>query len=56
MSSVSNIDWNNVIKKEARGLKDDDLGSQKVSANDIITKVDIVDKETYAISKIYCKI
>lgn len=45
-----NIDWNEVIKKEARGLKDDDLGEvQEVRGDVVITKVGVVDKETYAI-------
>jgi len=45
-----NIDWNDVIKKEARGLKDDDLGEvQEVRGNVVITQVGVVDKETYAI-------
>ena len=45
-----NIDWNDVIKKEARGLKDDDLGEvQEVRGDVVITKVGVVDKETYAI-------
>jgi hypothetical protein len=47
-----NIDWNDVIKKEARGLKDDDLGEvQDVRGDVVITKVGVVDKETYAIPK-----
>jgi len=46
-----NIDWNDVIKKEARGLKDDDLGEvQEVRGNVVITKVGVVDKEIYTIS------
>ena len=50
--SFDNIDWKDVIKKEARGLKDDDLGEvQEVRGDVVITKVGIVDKETYAIPK-----
>ena len=45
-----NIDWKDVIKKEARGLKDDDLGEvQEVRGDVVITKVGVVDKATYAI-------
>lgn len=52
MSSNNNINWNDIIKKEARGLNDDDLGEvQEVRSNDIITKVGVVDKETYCIPK-----
>lgn len=43
--SFDNIDWNDVIKKEARGLKDDNLGEvQEVREDVVITKVGIVDK------------
>jgi hypothetical protein len=50
--SIDNIDWKDTIKKEARGLKDDDLGEvQEVRQNEIITKVGVVDKETYCIPK-----
>lgn len=45
-----NIDWKDVIKKEARGLKDDDLGEvQEIRGDFVIIKVGVVDKETYAI-------
>lgn len=48
----SNIDWKDVIKKEARGLKDDDIGEvQEVRGDVVITTVGVVDKETYAIPK-----
>ncbi len=48
----NNIDWNNMIKKEARGLNDDDLGEvQQILPNDIITTVGMVDKESYCIPK-----
>ena len=52
MSSINNINWNDIIKKEARGLNDDDLGEvQEVRPNEIITKTGVVDKETYCIPK-----
>ncbi len=47
-----NIDWYDVIKKEARGLKDDDIGSLGSSCNDIITKVGIVIKRSTLSQKI----
>ncbi|MDQ4074315.1 MAG: hypothetical protein M3162_08450 [Thermoproteota archaeon] len=50
MSSA--IDWSEVIKKEARGLDDDDLGEvQGFRDEGIITKVGMIDKETYCIPK-----
>ena len=52
MSSFNNINWNDIIKKEARGLNDDDLGElQEVRPNEVVTKVGVVDKETYCIHK-----
>lgn len=52
MSSIDYIDLNNVIKKEARGLCDDELGEvQEVRGNDVITKVGGIDKESYCIPK-----
>jgi hypothetical protein len=40
------------IKKEARSLGDDELGKvQEVRGNDIITKVGLINKETYCIPK-----
>ncbi len=39
MSSIDNIDWNDVIKKETRGLGDDNLGEdQEIRGNDVISK------------------
>jgi hypothetical protein len=35
----SNIEWNDVIKKEARGIDDEDLGEvQEVQGNDMDKK------------------
>jgi hypothetical protein len=49
---VSNIDWNDTIKKEARGINDADLGEvQEVKQDFVITKAGVVDKEVYAIPK-----
>jgi hypothetical protein len=48
----NNINWNDVIKKEARGLNDADLGEvQEVTQDNVITKSGVVDKETYCIPK-----
>jgi hypothetical protein len=46
----SNIDWTDVIKKEARGLNDYDLGEiQEVSNGMILTQRGIVNKEIFNI-------
>ncbi len=46
MSTNNNIDWADVIKKEARGINDADLGEvQEVRQNLVITKAGVVDKE-----------
>ena len=42
------IDWEKVIKKEARGLDDYDLGEvQEVNEDIVITKKGVVDKERF---------
>lgn len=52
MSTNNNIDWADVIKKEARGIDDADLGEvQEVRQNLVITKASVVDKEVYSIPK-----
>ncbi|WP_148685254.1 hypothetical protein [Candidatus Nitrosocosmicus hydrocola] len=46
----SNIDWTDVIKKEARGLNDYDLGEvQEVTNGLILTQKGIVNKEIFSI-------
>ena len=50
--SNNNIDWNDVIKKEARGINDADLGEvQEIRQYNVITKAGVVDKEVYSIPK-----
>jgi hypothetical protein len=50
--SNNNIDWNDVIKKEARGINDADLGEvQEIRLDNVITKSGVVDKEVYSIPK-----
>jgi hypothetical protein len=50
--SNNNIDWNDVIKKEARGINDADLGEvQEIRLDNVITKAGVVDKELYSIPK-----
>jgi len=46
----SNIDWNDVIKKEARGLNDADLGEvQGVSNGFVLTQRGLIDLEIFSI-------
>lgn len=50
--STNNIDWTDVIKKEARGLNDADLGEvQEIRQDNVITKAGVVDKEVYSFPK-----
>lgn len=52
MTSPENIDWMQVVKKEARGKHDDDLGEvQEIRTDNVITKVGLIDKTTYSIPK-----
>jgi uncharacterized protein (TIGR02271 family) len=46
----SNIDWNNVIKKEARGLKDVDLGEvHEVTHGYVLVQKGLIHKEKFYI-------
>ena len=46
----SNINWNDVIKKEARGLNDEDFGEvQEVSNGYVFVQKGIIDKEKFFI-------
>jgi hypothetical protein len=50
--STNSINWTEVVKKEARGLNDADLGEvQEVSTDFVITKAGVVDKEVYSFPK-----
>jgi uncharacterized protein (TIGR02271 family) len=50
--SGSNIDWDLVVKKEARGTDDYDLGEvQEVTADNILTQKGIVEKKWFQIPK-----
>ena len=47
-SYSGNIDWNDIIKKEARGLEDYDLGEvQEVNEWRVVTKKGVVDKDKF---------
>lgn len=46
------IDWNKVVKKEARGLGDYDLGEvQEVNDQFVVTKKGVVDKDRFYLPK-----
>ena len=52
MVTASNIDWNDVIKKEARGSGDEDLGEvQEVGPNYVLVKKGLINKEKFYIPK-----
>jgi hypothetical protein len=52
MSSSDNIEWSQVLKKDARGKDDDDFGEvQEIRQENVITKVGLIDKVTYSIPK-----
>src|SRR6478672_8303997 len=51
-TSTSNIDWDDVIKKEARGSGDEDLGEvQEVGPNYVLVKKGFLNKEKFYIPK-----
>ena len=48
----SNIDWNDVIKKEARGINDADFGEvQELTSGFVITQKGLIDVEVFGIPK-----
>ena len=50
--SSNDIDWHDVIKKEARGINDEDLGEvQDVQSNYVIIEKGMMDKEKFYIPK-----
>jgi hypothetical protein len=52
MGMDSDIEWNSTVKKEARGIDDDDLGEiQGITQTNVITKVGRVDRKTFSIPK-----
>lgn len=52
MPSSNSVDWNLVLKKEARGINGADLGEvQEIHLDNVITKVGLIDKVTYSIPK-----
>jgi uncharacterized protein (TIGR02271 family) len=52
MSSSSTIDWSDVIKKEARGINDEDLGEvQEVGENYVLVQRGLINKDKFYIPK-----
>ena len=52
MSNSNNIDWEDVIKKEARGSDDEDLGEVKETDGDyVIVQKGVINKEKFYIPK-----
>jgi uncharacterized protein (TIGR02271 family) len=52
MSSSSTIDWSDVIKKEARGSNDEDLGEvQEVGENYVLVQRGLINKDKFYIPK-----
>ena len=52
MTFDDSIDWENIIKKEARGFNGSDLGEvQEVRGDNVITKTGVNDKQVYAIPR-----
>ena len=51
-SRTSNIDWNDVIKKEARGSGDEDLGEVQETGQDyVLVQRGMINKEKFYIPK-----
>jgi hypothetical protein len=52
MSSSSSIDWSDVIKKEARGSGDEDLGEvQEVGQDYVLVQRGMINKDKFYIPK-----
>ena len=52
MSNSNNIDWNDVIKKEARGSDDEDLGEVRETGQDyVLVQKGMINKEKFYIPK-----
>ena len=52
LAMSSNINWNEVIEKKARGLDDYDLGEVlQVQDNVVVTQKGIIDKDKFYLTK-----
>lgn len=50
--NINDIDWNNIIKKEVRGLNNEDFGEVKdIQANYIIVERGSINKEKFYFPK-----
>ena len=50
--SFNNIEWNDVIKKEARGINDEDFGEvQEIQGNYVLVQKGMINKEKFYIPK-----
>ena len=48
----NNIEWNDVIKKEARGINDEDFGEvQEIQGNYVLVQKGMINKEKFYIPK-----
>jgi hypothetical protein len=48
----NNIDWNEVVKKEARGIEDADFGEVQLKIGDtVITEKGVTDKKKILLTK-----
>ncbi|MFL6419228.1 MAG: hypothetical protein ACJ71P_07430 [Nitrososphaeraceae archaeon] len=47
----NNIDWNEVVKKEARGIDDADFGEVQLTIGDTVITKGIVDKDRFTCPK-----
>jgi hypothetical protein len=48
----NNIDWNEVVKKEARGINDADFGEVQLTIGDtVITEKGVTDKKKILLAK-----
>ena len=51
-----NINWDEVIKKEARGIEDYDLGEvHEIQADTVVTKKGVLDKDKFYLPKTWWK-
>ena len=53
----NDIDWNDVIKREARGINDEDFGKVKdIEGNYVLVKRGIINKNNFIFQKIRQKV
>ena len=53
-NTISNLQWNGVIKKEARGINDEDLREvQRVEGNYVMVQKGIINKEKFITNNNY---